>query len=246
MTMPMQFDFAEGTALAVEITDIGDLPSAVDALGLRPPRPTVVIVGGAGGLDSSYSDRLRDTFESGIVPVLQRHRAVAVDGGTDAGVMRLGGRARAVVGASYPLVGVVAAGTVRIPGRAAPSDAEALESNHSHFVLVPGDTWGAEVPWISRTAAVLAGDRQTVTVLINGGKIAIDDVEHSVRDHRRVIAVAGSGRTADAVAAAAAGHSSDERLQRLIASGLVTSVSIADPKGLADLLDSTLGEDPAR
>ena len=140
---PQQIDFPDGAfARALEVTDVEDLPSAVGILGLEPPRPTVVIVGGAGGLDEADIDRLRPIFTSGIVPVLERYGAAAVDGGTLAGVMRLCGEARASHGASFPLVGVAAAGTVQRPGRPAPPDGAALEPHHSHFLIVPGDESG--------------------------------------------------------------------------------------------------------
>ncbi len=126
----------------MEVTDVEDLPSAVGILGLQPPRPTVVVVGGAGGLDEADIDRLRPIFGSGIVPELERHRAAVVDGGTLAGVMRLCGETRASLEASFPLVGVVAAGTVQLPGRPAPPDGAVLEPHHSHFLIVPGDDMG--------------------------------------------------------------------------------------------------------
>ena len=239
-----QFDFPDGfAARAVEIIDVEDLHSAVDILGLEPPRPTVVVVGGAGGLDEADIDRLRPIFASGIVPVLERHQAAAVDGGTLAGVMRLCGEARASLGASFPLVGVAAAGTVQLPGRPpSPDGGAALEPHHSHFLIVPGDKWGAEAPWISHTATVLAGSSPSVTVLVNGGHIAYDDVERSVQDGRRVVVVAGSGRTADTLADTLDGAESAERAQALTDSGLISSVPVDQPAALADALGAILGK----
>jgi len=247
VTGPVQIDFPDGSsAVAVEVTDVEDLPSAVGILGLQPPRPTVVVVGGAGGLDEADIDRLRPIFGSGIVPELERHRAAVVDGGTLAGVMRLCGETRASLAASFPLVGVVAAGTVELPGRPAPPDGAALEPHHSHFLIVPGDTWGAEAPWIAQTASVLAGTSPSVTVLVNGGQIAYDDVERSVQAGRRVVVVAGSGRTADALAGAVDGAQSDERAQAVATSGLISSVPADQPAALAAMLGAILGEQPAR
>ena len=194
MISPLQLDFLNGgAARAVEVSEVGELPSALVSLGLDPPRRTVVVVGGAGGLDDAGMERLRPVVGSGIVPVLERLGAVGVDGGTLSGVMRMLGEARSAQGAFFPLVGVVAAGTVALPGRPAPSFADAvLEPHHTHFVIVPGDHWGAESPWIARTATVLAGTAPSITVLINGGEIAYSDAERSVqvrpqsRRHRRV------------------------------------------------------------
>jgi len=247
VTSSLQLEFPDGgAARVVEVADTDELPSALTALGLPPPRPTVVVVGGAGGLEEVGIDRLRPVFASGIVPVLDQHGAVGVDGGTSSGVMRLFGEARSVLAAAFPLVGVVAAGNVQLPGRPAPEDDDAvLESHHTHFVIVPGNQWGAESPWIARTATVLAGSEPSITVLINGGEIAYADVEGSMQAGRRVIVIAGSGRTADVLAAALAGTEADERAQSLAQSGLVRSVSVDEPAVLADLLAAALGEPAA-
>ena len=52
-----------------------------------------------------------------------------------------------------------------------------LEPHHTYFVIVPGDDWGAESPWIARTATVLAGAAPSITGLVNGGQIAYADVQ---------------------------------------------------------------------
>ncbi|MCT7658046.1 hypothetical protein [Mycobacterium deserti] len=227
--------------MAVEISEVDDLRGAVTALGLQPPLPTVVVVGGAGGLDESDIEALRPIFVAGLAPAVQRHKAAVVDGGTLSGVMRLCGEIRASLPAPFPLVGVVAVGTVLLPGRPPPPDAAPLEPRHSHFVIVPGTTWGAEAPWIAQTASVLAASSSSATVLINGGEIAYDDVKRSVDAGRRVIVIEDSGRTADRLADAVHGEKSDRRGSALAASGLVTAVPLNDPAALAAALDAILG-----
>ena len=246
MTAPFRLEFPNtGGALGVRVSEPNELNTALAALGLHPPRPMVVVVGGAGGFDEADMDRIRALFASGIVPVMMKYGAVGVDGGTLAGVMRLFGEARAA--AEIPLVGVVAAGTVQLPGAQPPQqDAAELEPHHTHFVIVPGDQWGAESPWIADTATVLADTAPSTTVLINGGEIAYTDVERSVRAGRSVVAVAGSGRTADEFAAALAGESADERAAALIASGLIRSVPADQPAVLAELLEAILGDAAAK
>lgn len=244
MTAPLRYEFPDGlVARAMEVDDPAALQAAVSALGLDPPRPTVTVVGGAGGIDEAGLENLRSLFLSGIVPVLQQYSAAAVDGGTLSGVMRLIGEARAQLGASFPLVGVTAAGTVQLPGRPARPDVDTvLEPHHTHFIIVPGDEWGAESPWIADTTSVLASGRPSVTVLINGGEIAYADVERSVQARRRVVVVAGSGRTADAIAAALVGEISDERAERLAGTGLIDTVPLDEPTALATLLGDVIGQ----
>jgi hypothetical protein len=219
-------------ALGVQVSEATELPAAIDVLGLHPPRPTVVVVGGAAGLDKAPIDGLPAVFATGIAPVMGRCGAVGIDGGTPFGVMRLFGEARAASEAAFPLVGVVADGPLKLPRGQAFAHAETvLEAHHSHFVVVPGDA-----PWIARTATALAGARPSITVLVNGGQIAYSDVQHSVEAGRRVVVIAGSGGTADVFADALAGAPADHRAAALIRSGLIGVIRKDQPTLLAELL----------
>src|SRR6516164_4161279 len=197
MTTPFPLRFAGGrTAMAVHVDQPGELPAALTSLGLQASQPVVVLVGGAGGLDPADLDRLRPLFESGLVPVIKHLRAAAIDGGTWSGVMRLLGEARSSARSDFPLIGVAAAGTVTLPGGQPPrDDAAPLDPDHTHFVLVPGDEWGAEAHWIAQVATDLAGIRPSATVLVNGGEIAYSDVERSLDAGRPVLTAEGPGRT---------------------------------------------------
>ena len=248
MTLPFRIELAgAGSARAVHVTEANELGAALGTLGLRPPRPTVVVVGGAAGLEEARMDGLRPVFAVGIVPVIQKYGAVGVDGGTRFGVMRLFGEARAARQATFPLVGVVAAGPVKLSRDQASAHVEmALELNHTDFVFVPGEQWGAEAPWIARTATVLAGTIGSATVLVNGGQIAYSDVEHSIEAGRPVVVISGSGGTADVFAAALTGASVDERAAGLVKSGLIRAVPLDEPALLAELLTACLGESAAQ
>jgi hypothetical protein len=244
VTSPFRIELAgTDSGLGVQVSEATELTAAMEALGLHPPRPTVVVVGGAASLEKTGIDGLRPVFATGITPVMQRYGAVGVDGGTPFGVMRLFGEARAAAVPAFPLIGVVAAGTVQLPRGQAFAHAETvLEAHHTHFVIVPGDNWGDEAPWIARTATILAGAAPSITVLIGGGQIAYADVRHSVEAGRRIVVVAGSGGTADGLADALAGAPADDRAAALIGSGLIRVVRQDQPAQLAELLTDTLGE----
>jgi hypothetical protein len=245
---PFRIQLARGaSALGVQVSQTTELPTAMAMLGLRQPRPTVVVVGGAAGLEGARIDTLDAVFRAGIAPVMQSCGAVGVDGGTPFGVMRLFGEARATTKGAFPLVGVVAAGPLKLPRGKAFAHAEAvLEANHTHFAVVPGDEWGAETPWIARTATVLAGTLPSITVLVNGGRIAFADVEHSIEAGRRVVVIAGSGGTADVFADALAGAAAQHRAAALIGSGLINAIRKDQPALLAELLTAALREPAAK
>jgi hypothetical protein len=244
MTSPFRLELTgANSAHAVHITEVNELRAALGVLGLQPPRPTVVVVGGAAGLEEDQMDCLRPVFAVGIAPAMEKYRAVGVDGGTRSGVMRLFGEARVATQATFPLVGVVAAGPVKLSQRQASRDVKTvLEPNHTHFVIVPGEEWGAESPWIARTATVLAGGARSITVLVNGGQIAYSDVQRSVETGRPVLVIAGSGRTSDVLAGALAGAAADERATLLLESGLLRSVPMDEPGVLAELLAAVLSD----
>jgi hypothetical protein len=216
------------TALAVAVERSDELASAVEALGLGPPRPVVVVVGGAHGLSRGEVVGL-EALAVGIVGAAAACAAAIVDGGTDAGVMRLVGQARSDLAARrVPLVGVAVRELAALPGKPAPDPTTRLDPRHTQFVLVPGTSWGDEAPWLAQVAGAIAGRLPTVTVLVNGGEVAWRDVAESLTAGRRVLVVAGSGRTADALAAVVGGQPGDERAAALVATGLVEVVGPGD------------------
>jgi SLOG in TRPM, prokaryote len=227
------------SAKAVRVDSPGQLGGAIHALGLTSG-PTLVLVGGAGGLSRPDADRLRTLFVETIAPLVEELGARVVDGATDAGVMRLMGAARSELGLGFPLIGVAAAGNVAQAGTGPGAGTAELEPNHSHFLLVAGENWGDEAPWIARLATLLADGRPSVTLLVNGGEISWADVERSLAEGRPTVAVAGSGGAADAVAAHLRGTRIDERVEPLASSGLL---SAADPAAAAAALRPLLGED---
>lgn len=178
-----------------------DLREALASAGVVLDRPVLVCVGGAAGMAPEIELAVADLFRRHLVPAVDKWGAVVVDGGTDSGVMRSLGIARADAGAAFQLVGVVARGTVSGLGEASgDSDTAELEPHHTHVVLVPGDDWGDESPWISEVADAIAGSAGSVTLLVNGGAISLNDADLSLAEGRPLLVLAGSGRAADDIA----------------------------------------------
>jgi hypothetical protein len=234
------------SAPAVVVRRAADVQDVPAALGLPTGRPTLVVAGGAARFEDAEQARLARLVGQGLIRPVVALGATVVDGGTDAGVMRLVGRGRADANAGFPLVGVAAVGTVALPrGDAGDREAPSLEPHHTHFVLAPGDRWGDEAPWIADLATVLAGPAASLTVLVNGGPVSWRDVAESVRVGRPVLVIAGSGGTADALAAAARGGG-PERAAALVASGLVATADAADPDAVDGRVRALLGSPTLR
>jgi hypothetical protein len=235
-----------GHALAphIRITATDEIPAALDRAGLRRGRPVVVLVGGADGMSESDLEAVAEVLLEEVVPLVERLDAVAIDGGTDSGVMRLIGRARSASGGRFPLLGVAAEGTVVVPGAGTASpDAAELEPNHTLFLIVPGTHWGDEARWIIDVARVVASGRPSVTLLVNGGQIAYDDVAGSLDSGRPVVVLAGSGRTADAIADAQAGHGEDDRAVKIAASPLTRVVAAGEAGAVGAAIEAALDVD---
>jgi len=221
LTLPDGF-----TADAVLAHRFDDLPELLSRLGLDNSH-VLVVVGGAGGMTDDDHSRLQPLFVEVLAPLAQSLDATVIDGGTDAGVMRWMGNARAEIGGTFPLVGVAAVGTVVLPDRANLLPHPALPAcGHSHFVFVSGNFWGDESPWLARTATALSAGFGSVTVVFNGGETTWWDVFYSVRERRPTLVATGSGRTADQLAAALHGEESDPRAAPLVASGLLEVIGV--------------------
>jgi hypothetical protein len=202
MQSSFKVNFANGgMAQAIEILSADDLPIAFTEMGLQEKRPVLVAIGGASLISEADFARLRRLFTEVLAPLAKNLGCYVVDGGTDAGVMKLMGNARYENGSAFPLVGVSPVGLVQLPDAVKPSpESTPLEPHHTHFFLVTGNNWGDESPWLANIASLLAGEHPSVTVLINGGAIALVDAKESTKVDRPIVAIAGSGRLADEIA----------------------------------------------
>jgi len=217
-------------AKAIQVDGYDKLCSALHALELHPRTPVLVVVGGASKLNDDDFSRLQLLFEQVLAPLAESLNMTVIDGGTDAGVMKLIGHARQDINGTFPLVGVVPIELANFPENPydlAP-DSATLEANHTHFLFVPGAAWGDESPWIAKVASVLAEEEPSIAILANGGEISWTDAQQNVEANRPVIVVEGSGRTADILAQALQGQIIDDRAQGLLDSKLLQSIEMAN------------------
>ena len=183
------------TARAVNITDDKEIQEALTELEIPQSKPVIVLVGGASGI--GWLDKFPMSKAIRIIARLAEETgAVLVDGGTQAGIMTEIGKQRKQNNFSFPLVGVV---FDKLLMQQEPDSI--LDPNHAHFILIPGNDWGAESAWIAKIATVIAGNKKSITVLINGGNISRSDVEYSLMENRPVFVMRGTGRLADEITA---------------------------------------------
>ncbi|MFQ5640358.1 MAG: hypothetical protein ACE5IR_20455 [bacterium] len=199
---PFRMTFSsEQKAHAIYLDQESGLSECLERLSLDCARPTLLLIGGAGKMTQSELRRLRPLFADVLARAADELGLCVIDGGTDAGVMQLMGQARKDAHASFSLLGVVARGTAVLPNADPPSkDSAPLEPNHTHFILVPGNNWGDEAPWLSKFADRLAGNKPSLTVLVNGGDNSRRDLTFSLNAGRKILVIAGSGRLADELA----------------------------------------------
>ncbi|NWJ48997.1 MAG: hypothetical protein HXX08_24310 [Chloroflexi bacterium] len=229
--MPEVFSISfenKATALAIHATHLDNLKEYLRQLGLNSPAPVIVLVGGAGKMESEQYEIQKRFFAEVLVELAEQVGAIVIDGATDAGVIRLMGNARAARNASFPLLGVVPEKLVYIPGTIRPENTTDLEQNHTHFLLIPGSNWGDEIPWMSQAASLISATLPSLTILINGGEVAYRDVAQSVEAGRKVAVVQGSGRTADVLGKTIEGEQLEERATKLVQSGLLFKVNLYD------------------
>jgi hypothetical protein len=208
----VSFDDAH-RALLVSASAGSNAASLVDALQLRHPRPVIVVIGGATGLDTksaaSAATALRGVAP-GVVSAAANSGAAIVDGGTDAGLMAIMGSALAAAGVDVPLLGVAPAGRVLLPGQrlgsgevAETDGAVELQRNHSHFILADANEWGGETPLLIESAAALAGGAQVAVVVAAGGRVTQAEVAAAAARGWPIFVIGGTGGVAQRLAAAA-------------------------------------------
>lgn len=170
------------------------------ALGITQPKAVLLVIGGADSLDQKVSMRLTQLFGRGVARAAGELKALIIDGGTDAGVMKLMGQSVTDRGYRSTLLGVAPQALVNYPGSVTAGEV-ALEPNHSHFVLVDGQDWGSETGVIFKLMSHLK-KAPSVVLLAGGGDVSKNECLQAVRQNLPLIVIEGSGGAADEIAAA--------------------------------------------
>ncbi len=244
----MQYTFATGimelhfhngnNAQALSLAPGDTSTQALAIMGLTATRPALVIIGGASLMSPESLEQLQTVFDKVFAPLAKNLGLTVLDGGTDAGVIHMMGKARQRVGGGFRLIGVVPQGKARLPGPHPPTADDArqdLEPNHTNFFLIPGDHWGSESPWLAEFASQISAQQPSLTILINGGKVAFTDLQENLATGRPAMILSGSGRLADTIAAAMAGSQAEvephilEAVERYQSSGKLNLIDIAMP-----------------
>jgi hypothetical protein len=164
----------------------------------------IVLIGGK--IEEKQATVTRRAIET-IARTAEDLHAVVICGGTDMGIMAEIGQLRSRSDYKFPLVGIAPEALVTWPS--GPRSINflwwgqkrwKLESHYSHFILVPGNQFGDEAPWIVDAATLLSKGYRSVTLLINGGEISRKDIQLSLENGRPVIALSRTGRLADELA----------------------------------------------
>lgn len=206
---PRYFERTHGI-MTYRVGSMEQFGAAVHFLAERP-KPVITLVGGAGGFADSAAGR--PLFDA-IVRSAARHSGMLAFGGGKSGALQYLGEAKArlidrgeIEEFKPPLVGVIAEGTLALPGERYDPDARVpAQPDQEVLIIVPGDRWGDESRALAGFGVAASRAHGSATVLVNGGGITILDAVHrlesATRDDQVLFVVAGSGRAADAIAQA--------------------------------------------
>ncbi len=231
-------DFPEQQTLSVFPTERSNLAQAILELGLKDNYPVIVLIGG--DVDEKQVDNARRAMEM-ISRIAEDMHAAVIGGGTDRGGMAEIGRIRSRGNYKFPLIGVTPEELVTWPG--GPLNTKflwfgkqrwQLESHYSHFILVPGEQFGEESPWIVDTATLLSKDQQSVTILVNGGEVSRKDIQLSLENGRRVIVLSRTGGLADELA------------REPVRNNLMTVLPVNAEKSIAEVIHAALSINEGR
>jgi uncharacterized Tic20 family protein len=194
-------------------------------------------------------------FGMGIARAAIEANAIIIDNGVAAGVITNIGDGVATMGNKSALIGIAPQALVQYPGSKSASGIP-LEQNHSHFILVEGNSWGSETNTTIKLTSELASPMESqyagksvpsVLLLIGGGDSSKKKVLVAVRQNISILIVEGSGGIADQISEAWNQNSTvinDPVLSEIITDGNIRFVQNGvSAKGVERLIVQMLGVD---
>ena len=239
-------DFENGrSAKAIEVRVGIDPEIILDHLELTPyPRAVISISGGANDYPREIYLKTCQAMKS-VVEVAYEERVMIIDGGTNAGIMKIVGDIFSQMNEGYsrpPLLGVVPNYMVTYPGALGRRHSlpASLDSNHQYFILLHGATdWGGEVESMFALVGRLSQEMPSIGIIANGGITTLHEVFNSIKQGREIIVLRGSKRAVKVILAAIEGES-DSNLTKLL---MDKDMKLLNPEGkdndvkLQDILD---------
>jgi hypothetical protein len=229
-----------GQALAVRAPQDVHPSAIIAALELPKCSRLLFICGGAHNMPPDILNPLVNLFAE-VGKLVRDDGITVIDGGTEAGVMRLMGQALRQAGAAVTHIGVLPAQAIVDDNGTRGEDI--LDPNHNYFVLVEGNEWGDETEVMYRLGDFLAADIPSIAVLIDGGGITLREIEKNVEQGREIVVITGSGRLADEIAYAIVNLDQHvrPRIAAVVRDGKFTLFNlIAPPNKLAEILKQRL------
>jgi hypothetical protein len=222
--MPPQYEkvgLANGQrATVIPISDTERLVPEVLSLHWRIGRETVVLLGDVSDLDAASQDLLRLLCHSTMKTVWEiqgsligRVKQPVINRYLEEEFQSLPLRS------TFVCAGVSRKGAVRIPKEVAVF--------YRDIFLVPGRKSADEAVWLAALTSAFAENHASLAILLGGADDAWQDVQAQLAEHRRVLAVDGTGGIADVLSAAVRGEPvHDPQAILCVGSGLIRTVPL--------------------
>ncbi len=176
-----------------------DPKRALEQVKIGDYQAVIIMHSGAAGMTDDYLKQLSRLFTEGLVCFAEEHRVLIVDGGTEAGGMKLIGEARQAINGTFPLLGLPITKGITYPGGPEPEEGRwPLNAGHSHFLLVEADDFGEESDLLVSIADVHPVPR--LALIVNGGGIVEKEAGMHAKRNTPLVTLKGSGRFADDLA----------------------------------------------
>jgi hypothetical protein len=224
----IQMDESHQVIALKDVPSDAELSDVLDALELPEFGGVITLVVAAGRMPAEILDASRELFTKSLAPAAEKYRLLVVDGATRYGGMMAIGDAREAIGGTFPLVGLIPIGVLRIP--------EDLDPYHSHAILVDGNNFGDESKLLPQF--LKAGKKARVVIVLNcrvESPYMVGEFPLHAELADVIIPIAGSEGVADALLdkEGALYKSLSESVQRKI-----KGAALDKPEELTALLDS--------